>query len=76
MKHDFSLHIEVAAEKRTAKKGRAGDESAGREEVEAVGNHGRHGRARLASVHKQDLLIIFLRLCYGVSCGELSAMFG
>jgi hypothetical protein len=58
------------------KKGRAGDESAGREEVEAVGNHGRHGRARLARVHKQDLLIIFLRLCYGVSCGALSAMPG
>ncbi|MCK8663964.1 hypothetical protein M1M11_03605 [Pseudomonas azerbaijanoccidens] len=69
MKHDLSLHTEVAAEKKTLVRALAGDESARRWREKGADDG-------IESVHDQNLIIIFMRQGGGISCSESPVTFG
>ncbi|MNS96117.1 hypothetical protein D3C72_1304020 [compost metagenome] len=69
MKHDLSLHTEVAAEKKASVRALAGDGSAGCWREEDEGDE-------IEGVHDQNLIIIFMRQGGGISCSESPVTFG
>jgi hypothetical protein len=76
LKHDLSLHTEVAAEKKHWSEHWLGDGSAGRWGVvgDRLLDQGEGGE--IEGVHDQDLIIIFMSQGDGISCSSSPVTFG